>query len=427
MGLPLAVRFAGRGASVIACDINESLVKAINEGECPIDEPGLAEPLAKAVKDGRLRAVTDALDAATQSDVIVVIVPALLTSEKRADLSKLEAVARTIAPRIKHGSMICFETTVPVGTTRDVLAPCLEAGGLKAGEDFDVVFSPERVKSRTVLESLSKNPKIVGGITPEAAARAEKFYARHLGAPVINLGTLEASELAKLAGMLYRDVNIALSNELSRYAEAAGVDLGPVLEAANTDGESALLSPGIGVGGHCTPVYPYFLTADARDRSSALTLAERARVLNDDQSVHAVSRLEREWGPAWGKRALILGLGFRPEVKEHAYSTAFLLQSELKRVGAKVRLHDPLYRPEELEGHGFTPGDPDGDPAPEILILCTAHPLYSKLDFPQLRRRGLRAVIDGRNLWAPEVIRREGIAYFGMGRPSAKKAVEAPK
>jgi nucleotide sugar dehydrogenase len=417
MGLPLACQFAARGAQVLACDVRPDLVAAINRGECPIDEPGVPELLAGVVRDGRLRATTGTPGAVAESEIIVVIVPALLTPEPDADVSILAAVSEQIAEGLRPGSMVSYETTLPVGCTRRQFLPILERSGLRAGTDFDLVFSPERVKSQLVLDHLTRTPKVVGGLTPAAAERGADFYARYLGAPVINVGSLEAAELVKLAGMLYRDVNIALSNELARYAEAVGVDLHRVIAAANNDGEANLLQPGIGVGGHCTPVYPYFLIRDAERRGMPATLAERSRRINDDQARHTLDRLERHWKPLRGRRVLILGLAFRPRVKEHILSPAFLLAEELRRRGAEVRLHDPLYDADELRGHGFTPGSPADRPGPEVVILNTAHPEYAELDLATLAAGGVAAIVDGRSLWSPEVARQAGLVYLGVGRP----------
>src|SRR5262245_52459012 len=324
MGLPLACQIASRGATVIATDLRASVVDAINAGTSPIDEPGVPELLATMVQGKRLRATIDTSSAVADSEVVVVIVPALLTPDRQADLSALKVVSEQVASRLKSGSMVCYETTVPVGATRSHLLPLLEASGLKAGIDFDLVYSPERVKSQSVLKHLTQTPKVVGGITAEAAKRGADFYASYLGTSVINVGTLEAAEMVKLAGMVYRDVNIALANELARYAEKVGVELASVIEAANTDGEAQLLRPGIGVGGHCTPVYPYFLIREAERVGAPVTLAERSRRVNDGQAAHTVSRIFRALGSLSGRRVLILGLGFRPSVKEHLYSPAFL-------------------------------------------------------------------------------------------------------
>lgn len=419
MGLPLACQLAANGASVTACDINPSLVEAINEGRCPLDEPGVPELLRPLVAAHQLRATTDTAAAVARSDVAILIVPAVLTVNRAIDPSNLIAASQGIAKGLHPGMMICCETTLPVGGTRRILQPIYETSGLKAGADFDLVFSPERVKSQRVLLHLTQTPKIVGGITPQAAARAAEFYGRYLGAPVINLGTLEAAEFAKLAGMIYRDTNIALANELARYAQEVGVDLGPVIRAANTDGESHLLWPGIGVGGHCTPVYPYFLINDARQRGIPLALPEEGRRINDTQAAYMIARVERLWGSLRGRRAMILGLGFRPQVKEHIYSTAFLLRDALQERGTEVSLHDPLYTEEEIQRHGFTPASLQADPFPELLILNTAHKAYEQLDFRALAARGARVALDGRDAWEPSVVCKAGLMYVGIGRPAS--------
>lgn len=415
MGLPLACQFAHCGAYVTACDINSHLVTLINDGHAPFDEPSLAERLREGVASGRLRATTDCAKAASQAEVVVVIVPALLTPQFDIDASILQAVCRQLATSLSHGAMVSIETTLPVGGTRRLLQPVLESAGKKAGIDFDLVFSPERVKSQSVFQHLTVNPKIVGGLTAAAAARAAVFYHTFLGAPVMNVSTLEAAEMVKLAGMVYRDVNIALVNELARYAEAVGVDLSALGPAINSDGEAHLLHPGIGVGGHCTPVYPYFLIRDAERIGVPATLAERSRLLNDGQAPHALDQLERAWGALSGRRVTILGLAFRPQVKEDAISTAYLLQQALTDRGALVSLCDPLYSDEEIREHGFQPANIDS--AADVLVLQCAHRPFLELDFPALKRNGVEAVLDGRNVWDPTQVRGAGLVYVGIGRP----------
>ncbi len=421
MGLPVACQFSRNGATVTACDVNTAVVEAINAGRCPIDEPGIPELLGELVRGGSLSATTDTPTAVRRSDVVVVLVPVLLTAEHDADTATIEAVTRAIAAGLRPGTLVSYETTLPVGTTRRLAALLAEGSGLRAGVDFDVAFSPERVKSQFVLERLTENVKVVGGLTPEAAARAEAFYGRYLGAPVRNVGTLEAAELVKLAGMVYRDVNIALANEMGRYAERVGVDLHAILDAVNSDGEAALLLPGIGVGGHCTPVYPYFLLRDAERRGMAAELTAVGRRINDAQACWALDRVEREWGPLAGAGVLVLGLGFRPEVKEHVSSTAFLLAPEAERRGARVLLDDPLYSDDELRAHGFTPGSLRDGQLPEVLILNTAHAAYGALDFASLAQRGVRVVFDGRALWSAAAVRAAGLVYIGVGRPAAQQ------
>jgi nucleotide sugar dehydrogenase len=417
MGLPLAAQFANRGADVVACDVNEAIVDALNQGRSPIDEPGVAELVAEAHAARRLRATTDTARAVGDREVVVVIVPAILTHERDVDASILVSVCETLAGAMRSGAMVCFETTMPVGGTRRILLPVLESRGKRAGVDFDLVFSPERVKSQHVLARLTTNPKIVGGFNPKAAARAERFYAEYLGAPVMNVGTMEAAEMVKLAGMVYRDVNIALANELSHYAEATGVDLTRLFSAINSDGESAMLQPGLGVGGHCTPVYPHFYIRDAARRGVGSDLAFHARRINDAQVAHGLDRLEASWKRVAGRRVTILGLAFRPDVKEHIYSPAFALRQLLGSRNADVTLHDPLYTPQEIARHGFVPCE-SLESGAEALILNTAHAAYRALPLERLAKGGVEAILDGRNALDPEAVRAAGIVHVGIGRPS---------
>lgn len=416
MGLPIACLMASRGETVVACDPNAALVARIRAADCPFDEPGLAKMLRATRADGTLDATTDTAAAVSRSDVVVVIVPVLLTAEREADLRIVESVADTIADSMRPGTLVVFETTLPVGTTR-VLGERLAArSGKIAGKDFHLAFSPERVKSRHVLEKLGETPKVVGGFSPECARRAEEFYARALGAPTIDVGSLEAAEFAKLADMIYRDANIALANELAGYADRIGVDFGAVRAAANTSGEAHLLLPGIGVGGHCTPVYPWFAIRDAERREVALSIASAARTLNDGQADRAVERLEREWASLRGKRVLVLGLGFRPEVKEHTMSPAFLVRDALAMRGATIRLHDPLYGFDEIRAQGFDPHSSPGDAWAEALVLVTNHAEYARPDWKRLAANGVAAVLDGRNAWNRDDVKTAGIRYVGIGR-----------
>lgn len=417
MGLPLAAVFASRGATVIAADADSNMVATINRGQAPFDEPGLSELMREMVGAHRLSATTNNREAIAGADVCVVLVPVMLDATKGADLRIIRSIAADLAVALRKGAMVAFETTLPVGETRR-LGAIIEGGRLKLGRDFALVFSPERVKSRFVLRNLQVNPKIVGGASAADAARGEEFYSRYLGGPVINVGSLEAAEFVKLAGMVYRDVNIALANELAWYSHALGIDFQRVVEAANTDGEAALLSPGIGVGGHCTPVYPYFLIRDAESRGIDVGLTAAARKLNESQPAKLVSKL----GNIRGKEVLVLGLAFRPEVKEAAYSPAFGLRDELTRRGAVVKLHDPLFTSEEIAQHGFEAAAPDGQ---EIIILNTAHQDYRGLDFQRLRESGTRTVVDGRNFLDPERVRASGLEYIGISRGAAANETSA--
>ena len=409
MGLPLACAIADRGAQVTACDVNKATVDSINNGVAPFEEPGLPELLRRVVTTGRLKATQDTSVAVADSDVCVVIVPVKLKSDKTADLSTIESATRDVALGLRAGTLVSYETTLPVGQTRR-LGRILESRGLRIGIDFDLAFSPERVKSQSVIRQLHTNPKVVGGATPTAAARAEAFYREMLGVPILNVGSLEAAEFAKLAGMVYRDVNIALANELAGYAYALGLDFTVIRDAANTDGEAHILAPGIGVGGHCTPVYPYFLTHEAAVRNIDTVLAASARRINEAQPRRMLARA----GGLLGRKVVILGLGFRPQVKEAAYSPAFSLRDEIEQLGGSPFLHDPLFTEAEIRHFGFEPARiEDGD----VLVLNTAHDSYRSLNFVELAQAGVKTVVDGRDLWDGQAVRTAGLTYISVGKP----------
>ena len=414
MGLPLACVLGKHGASVIVGDVNPKLVAQLQSGECPYDEPGLSELVTLLHANGRLTATTETRTAVSQSDVVIVIVPAHLTEDRYIDYSVLKAASEEVGRGLKPGALVIYETTVSAGGTRRNLIPVLEEfSGLKAGKDFAVAYSPERVKANLVMQRLETTPKVVGGLDEAAAQRAGDFYGQYLGAPTDNVGTLEAAEMTKLLGMLYRDVNIALANELAAFCELAGVDFERVRNAANRDGEASVLLPGIGVGGHCTPVYPYFLTRELRRLGLTQRLSEAAREINDQQPARHLDRLEAQWRSLHGKRVHILGLGFRPGVKVDTFSPAYPLLALLTQRGALVTLEDPYYDDAEIRAAGFSPATAFTS---DVIILNTAHTQYAKPDFEAWERSGVRVLLDGRNFWPQAAVESVGLMYFGVGR-----------
>jgi nucleotide sugar dehydrogenase len=405
--------FASQGASVTVCDTNPSIVARINDGIDPHNEPEQDRYLREGVAAGRLRASEDTAAEVARADAVVILVSAMLTPERDIDWGNLLNASAAVAKGLRKGMLVTYETTVPVGGCRGTLIPVLERSGLKAGSDFAVVFSPERVKSRLVFARLADTPKIVGGVDAASTAAGVEFYSRWLGAPVIDVGGLEAAEFVKLAGMIYRDVNIALANEIATFAEALRLDVWPLLSAANTDGETAFLQPGIGVGGHCTPVYPHFLINGAKRQGVRQELATLGRLINDGQPRRQIDRLAGALGGLLGRRVHILGLAFRPQVPEDAYSPASFLRDSLMEAGASVTIEDPLYSDAELIAKKYRPGSIDGKI--DAIVLQTAHPEFAEPNFSGWRALGVRAVLDGRAFWSREKAERAGLIYLGVG------------
>ena len=420
MGLPLCAQFADHGWHVIAVDVNQAVVDAINAGRSHVaEEPGLAELVAAAHTGGRLRATTDGAAAARDADVIVLIVPVMLDDEHQPDYRYMDAAVASIAPGVHAGSLVIFETTLPVGDTRGRYLPRLvEASGLTPDEDLFVAFSPERLYSGAALKNLATYPKLVGGIGPASTARAAAFYDAVLDTEVVAMSNAEAAEFSKLADTTYRDVNIALANEFARYAERTGVDIHEVIAAANSQPYSHIHQPGLGVGGHCIPVYPHFLLS----RAPELELVDLARRTNDGQVGLAIKAIQGELGGLEGVPVLVLGLTYRHGVHELAYSRALPLIERLTHQGAVVSAYDPLLTPEETARCCATPWT-WGEPAPFRAILTqTADPLFNRLDpawFPELE-----LVFDGRDslrdLPLPPTV-----AYRGIGVPPRDRATPA--
>ena len=395
-------------------DVNPALVRAVAAGQCPYEEPGLAPLMAELHAAGRLKATTDTAEAVSRSEAIVVIVPAHLTAEREIDFAILKSASADVGRGLRRGALVVYETTISVSGTRRVLIPELEKySGLKAGVDFFVGYSPERVKANLVLQRLETTPKVVGGFDDSSLARTSALYRDCLGAPVEEVGSLEAAEMTKLVGMLYRDVNIALANELAAFCELAGVDFTRVRASANSDGEASLLLPGIGVGGHCTPVYPYFLTRESRRLGFTQRISEAAREINDQQPGRQLARVERVWKPLRGQPVHLLGLGFRPGVKVDTFSPAYALRTELQRVGADVTISDPFYTDDELRMAGFRAASPDNA---KVVVLNTAHEEFASPDFDAWRRAGVEVALDGRNLWDQRTVEHAGLMYLGIGR-----------
>ena len=268
VGLPLAAQIARAGHEVVGCDIDERVCALVNAGRAPFPgEDGLAEALAELVPAGRLRAQTDTTAAVREGADLVVAVPPLVVDDAGLpDFAILDAVVDAIGRGLQRGTTVSFETTVPVGTTRERFGPRLEElSGLSVERDFFLVFSPERVYSGRVFRDLATYPKLVGGVGPRSEAHGVELYGKVLDAEVWPMGSADAAELAKLSEAVYRHLNIALANELARYADRLGINSERVIAAANSQPFSHIHRPGVAVGGHCIPVYPHFYLAGDPD------------------------------------------------------------------------------------------------------------------------------------------------------------------
>ena len=418
IGLPLAVQFARKGHSVIGADVIEKTVEQVNAGIEPFPgEAHLSEYLVEVVKSGALRATTDTTSAVAESDAVVVVVPLFVDNDGVPDFGWMDAATESIGKGLKPGTLVSYETTLPVGTTRNRFAPALEKlSGLKAGVDFHLVFSPERVFTGRVFADLRKYPKLVGGINDASGARGVKFYQEVLDFDdrpdlpqangVWDLGSSEASELAKLAETTYRDVNIALANQFALFSESHGIDVQKVIDASNSQPFSHIHRPGIAVGGHCIPIYPRFYLWN----DPAATVVSAARSANAAMPKHVVDTLAKIHGDLKGARVVVLGAAYRGGVKETAFSGVFPTVAALKQLGANVSVHDPMYTDDELTHYGFVPYH-YGETV-DAAIVQADHAQYramTPIDLP-----GVKTILDGRGVTNEESW--SGVRYHVVGR-----------
>ena len=410
IGLPLAALYANRGCDVIGADISAEVVASVNAGACHVGgEPGLEAAVRSAHDAGRLRATVDSAEAVAASEVVVVMVRVGLDASGHADFHHLDLAANAIGRGLKPGTLVILETTVPVGATRDRFGRRLSGASGRAAGEYRLAYSPERVSSGTIFRDLATYPKLVGGIDAPSGEAAAAFYRSVLDAEVMLLRDTETAEFAKLAESIYRDVNIALANELAMAAERLGISYSEAARASNSQPYSHLHTPGLGVGGHCIPVYPYFLTHAVDAPLTALS-----RDINDGMAEHGVERLSAALGGLSGKTVLILGLAYRGDVKEAELSSTLLVADALRHAGAQVLVNDPLYTDDELRSYGLAPS-PLMPRRADAVILQAAHSEYADLDYAAIP--GCKVVLDGRNALDRASIEGAGLRYIAIGQP----------
>jgi nucleotide sugar dehydrogenase len=423
MGLPLACLFAEAGAHVIGADQNSSLVKGINSGKSPINESGLPELLRKVVRSGKLTATTSTTEASSKSDVVAIIVPTLIDRHKKPYYQHVEEASGDIGKGIRPGSLVIFQSTCGPGVTDRVVKASIEKySGLKAGQDFGLAYSPIRAMGGHGLTDLKKYARVVGALDKASLDAAVAVLSCVVEGKLIKTRDIPTAEASKLLETVYRDVNIALANEFAVFCEEARIDYLETMKAANSQPYSHLLLPGAGVGGHCLPVYPYLLAAETERNRLKIPLASRR---TNDQMPRHVLRLAAEGLRTSGKslkrsKFSVLGITYRPDVKETRFSPSIELATLIKKRGGRVCVYDPLYAPDELKQMGFhaEPTLPGALEKADCAILTVAHK-----DFNSIKPIDLAAnmsknsvVVDCTGALDPEEVEKVGLVYRGLGR-----------
>ena len=404
IGLPLAVQFAMKGQKVLGADLNPLTVQMVNNGLEPFpEEENLQEYLGLVINDGRLRASTSTIECVSLSNVVVVVVPLFVDEFSEPDFRSMDAATRDIAEGLKPGTLVIYETTLPIGTTRNRFGKILEEySGLGLGIDFSLVFSPERVLTGRVFKDLRKYPKIVGGVDIQSGKKAAEFYSQvldfdlrdDLDKPngVWQLNSCESAEFVKLAETTYRDVNIGLANQFAMFSISQGLNIHEIIQAANSQPYSQIHNPGIAVGGHCIPIYPQFYLWN----DSEATIVAAARNANESMPVRAIDLIQSAIGSVRNKEVLILGASYRSGVKETAFSGVFPLVERLLSLEAKVEVFDPLYSSAEISELGLTPNK--DFTIKQIVIIQNYDPKFMELLSNEHLFPKLELIMDGRNL-----------------------------
>ncbi|MFD1640927.1 nucleotide sugar dehydrogenase [Halohasta litorea] len=396
MGLPLAAVYGDVTGNVVGADIDPDVVGALERGESHVDgEPGLDDLIGELVADGAFRAVEDPSEAASDAAIHIIIVPTLIDENNEPDLSILRAVSESIGSELDEGDLVIVESTVPPQTSRNVVLPILKTqSGMSLGE-FGLAFCPERTASGRALQDIrGAYPKIVGGVDTESTTAAQIIYEEINSSGVLPTSDITVSEAVKLFEGLYRDVNIALVNELARFTDELGIDVNEAIEMANTSPYVDLHAPGPGVGGHCIPYYPHFLI---HPFDTEAPLLGTAREINDGMPEFTVQKLHEEF-EAEGRElddatVLVLGLTYRPGVNEIRATPSLPIAEQLAEHGADVRLVDPVL--DDFEAFTGTQVGLEEiyDCDPDAAVMVTPHEEFDDIEW---ERFDPLVVIDGR-------------------------------
>jgi UDP-N-acetyl-D-mannosaminuronic acid dehydrogenase len=378
IGLPTASTFATHGLQVIGVDVNPQVVNHLQNGHLHIHEPGLRTLVQAALHSGNLTICPTPETA----DAFIIAVPTPFRAEKLADMQYVISATESIVPHLRPGNLVVLESTSPPRTTSDLVAPILERSGLKAGVDFHLAYSPERVLPGKILQELIENARVIGGVDPASAQAGRDLYALFVRGQII-LTDATTAEMIKLMENTYRDVNIAIANEFSRLADRFGVDVWEAIRIANLHPRVNILKPGPGVGGHCISVDPWFLVEAAPDISP---LIRTARTVNDGQPAFVVSLVKRALGCAdlCQRRIAALGLAYKADVDDLRESPAIEIALHLADSGALISAFEPFKLDTQVNGLKLSPSLADAVADAEALLLLVPHTDLTNLDPQQV-------------------------------------------
>ena len=406
IGLPTAAMFATHGHRVLGVDVNQKVIDALNKGKIIIEEPNLEETVNVAVKEGTLRAAMEP----EESDAFIICVPTPIKSDKTADLTYVESGIRRIIPFLKKGNIVILESTSPPGTTRDFMGSILKEAGFIPGQDVHLAYCPERVLPGRILIELKENSRVVGGINEESADIVKDLYKSFVKGEIY-ISEATTAEMCKLMENTYRDVNIALANELAMLCEKMKVNAWDVIKYANKHPRVNLHMPGPGVGGHCIAVDPWFIIEKQPETAKIMDLA---RNTNDNMPQYVLKRIKSLTKNVQGiKKVCILGVTYKPNVDDMRESPIIELIHLLKEQGD--------FEPVVVDKHVDLDGSKERNlyeaaKDSHLMVLAVNHNEFKELDFERLKdTMKCPVVLDTRNFWDADTIEKAGMEYHLLG------------
>lgn len=424
MGLPTACLFVDAGARVVGVDVDPKVIETVQGGNAPIDEPNLQGLVSKAVRSDRFSVTTNLRKAASVCDALILIVPTTVTSAKRPDYSAINKACKEIGLGMRRGSLVILESTVGPGVTEGVANASLErSSGFKAGLDYGLAYSPIRAMAGRSLRDIRDYPRIVGGIDDTSLALAATVLASIVKGGIVKVQGLKTAETVKLFENIYRDVNIALANELALLCERLDLNFKELREAANSQPHAHLHIPGIGVGGHCIPYNPYFLLAEAEAVGVDLRLVRSARKINDAMPVHVsklVTRALRRCRKSLKRSTIaILGVSYRANVKEATNSPTIAVVRRLLKRGSRVRVYDPFFSAREIEAFNCPAVDSleRAIGGADCLVIAVPHDTFRQIRLEDVARflKQPACIVDAWRVFDAREVESHHLVYVGLG------------
>ncbi len=427
IGLPTAALFAEAGAKVTACDTNEEIVKCINSCQSYIDEPGLDQLLEKVVRAGRLKASRDITGSIGTADVIILCVPTPVSKDKVPIYDFILSASKAVGEGLRRGMIVIVESTIAPGTLENQIIPILEqSSGLEAGKDFAIASCPERANPGSIINKFRTIPRVIGGVDKNSGEIAKALYAT-IADQIIVVSDPKTANAVKLTENIFRDVNIALMNELAILFERLGIDVLEVIETAASKWNFIPHYPGAGVGGPCLPANAYYLIGEGTKVGYVPYLVRMAREINDRMPLEMV-RLTMEALNIAGKslkgsRVTILGITYKPGVRDVQTTPALPLLSELEERGALVTLCDPLVAGNNFQGQKVLESVEEAVTSADCIIVVTAQEEFKRLDLRQVAQLTSNplVIVDGRGMFRFSE-KPSGAIYTGIGLPLERKS-----